>query len=142
MLELQPDHIGKGDASSTSDHFMESDGIAYAGLHLLIDLWGAQRLDQVGFIEETLRQAVQVAEAELLHLHLHRFETGGGISGVAVLAESHISVHTWPERGYAAFDIFMCGQTHPEQAAQLIERCFQPEKMSVRTYRRGLISGG
>ena len=56
------------------------------------------------------------AGATLLHIHLHTFTDGGGISGVAVLAESHISVHTWPEKGYAAFDVFMCGDAEPRKA--------------------------
>jgi len=60
-------------------------------------------------MEATLREAVLQAGATLLHIHLHHFTPNGGISGVAVLAESHISVHTWPERNFAAFDVFMCG---------------------------------
>jgi S-adenosylmethionine decarboxylase proenzyme len=53
--------------------------------------------------------------ATLLHIHLHHFEPNGGVSGVAVLAESHISIHSWPKRGYAALDIFMFrhGQSGP-----------------------------
>ena len=66
----------------TRDHFVQSNGQMYAGTHLLLDLWGASRLDDVDYIEQTLRQAVQAAGAELLHIHLHRFTQGGGISGV------------------------------------------------------------
>ena len=55
-----------------------------------------------------------------MHLHLHRFEKEQGISGVAVLAESHISVHTWPGKKFIAFDIFMCGDTKPELAAKYL----------------------
>ena len=62
------------------------------------------------------------AKATLLHIHLHHFSEGGGISGVAVLAESHISVHTWPERAFAAFDIFMCGNTEPHRAMRVLEK--------------------
>ncbi len=60
-----------------------------------------------------------------LHIHLHKFEDGGGISGVAVLAESHISVHTWPEKGFAAFDVFMCGNAEPRKALDVFKRVFE-----------------
>lgn len=122
----------------TSDHFVEQNGETFAGTHLLIDLWGANRLQDTEFIEQTLRHAILAAGAELLHIHLHRFASGGGISGVAVLAESHIGLHTWPERGYAAFDIFMCGKARPEQAARVIETAFKPERAIVHQHRRGL----
>jgi len=123
----------------TRDHFVQSNGQMYAGTHLLLDLWGASRLDDVDYIEQTLRQAVQAAGAELLHIHLHRFTQGGGISGVAVLAESHISVHTWPERDYAAFDIFMCGRARPALAARSIEQRLHPRSCTTHQHRRGLI---
>ena len=54
------------------------------------------------------RECIRAAGATLLHIHLHHFTPNNGVSGVAVLAESHISVHTWPESGFAAFDVFMC----------------------------------
>ena len=79
-----------------------------AGVHLIVDLYEAQHLDDIDHIEATLRRCVQAASATLLHIHLHHFQPNG-VSGVAVLAESHISIHTWPEAGYAALDVFMCG---------------------------------
>src|SRR5262249_23318295 len=91
------------------DHFITREGLTYAGQHLIVDMWDGQGFDDKEFIEQTFRQAVEAAKATLLHIHLHGFSGGGGVSGVAVLAESHISIHTWPERGYAAVDIFMCG---------------------------------
>jgi S-adenosylmethionine decarboxylase len=126
-------------AGEPSDHFVHRDGVSFAGTHLLLDLWGAQHLGDADFIEATLRQATAAAGAELLHIHLHSFSVGGGVSGVAVLAESHISVHTWPERSYAAFDVFMCGETEPEKAVRVIEVCFQPERSSVVLHRRGVV---
>jgi len=68
-------------------------------VHLLIDLYRASRLSDIDHIERTLRECVEAAGATLLHIHLHHFEPNGGVSGVAVLAESHISIHTWPENG-------------------------------------------
>ena len=79
------------------------------------------------------------ANATLLHLHLHHFSPCGGISGVAVLAESHISVHTWPERGYAAFDVFMCGDAEPELTIPVLKRAFKPKKMTISEHLRGVV---
>ena len=91
-------------ATEDADHFITRDGVTFAGHHLIIDLWEAEGLDDHARIEKAMRDAVDAAGATLLHIHLHTFEPNGGISGVAVLAESHISVHTWPEKGYAAFE--------------------------------------
>jgi S-adenosylmethionine decarboxylase len=91
-------------------------------------------------METALREAVEVCGATLLHIHLHHFTPNGGISGVAVLAESHISVHTWPERGYAAFDVFMCGDARPELAIGVLQRAFTPESIDVHEHRRGKVS--
>lgn len=108
----------------------------YSGVHLIIDLYGANRLNEIAFIENTMRQCVAKAGATLLHIHLHPFEPNG-VSGVAVLAESHISVHTWPEDNYAAFDVFMCGDTRPEVCADILKTAFQAERIEVTELLRG-----
>ncbi len=77
------------------------------------------------------------AGATLLHIHLHHFTPNGGVSGVAVLAESHISIHTWPERDYAALDVFMCGDSQPEKAIPVLERAFEPDTVEVGEHLRG-----
>ena len=87
-------------------------GVRCAGVHLIIDLHGAERLDDLEHIETTLRRCVEASRATLLHIHLHHFQPNG-VSGVAVLAESHISIHTWPDANYAALDVFMCGSADP-----------------------------
>ena len=119
------------------DFFCERDGVAYAGTHLIIDLVRAERLDDLAHIEHTLRRCVEVAGATLLHIHLHHFTPNGGVSGVAVLAESHISIHSWPEYGYAALDIFMCGQTNPRAAIDVMKAAFSPRKVVVKEQLRG-----
>ena len=86
-----------------------------AGRHYIADFYGAQQLDDIDVMGNALTQAAQIAGATLLHVHLHTFADGGGITGVALLAESHISVHTWPELNYAAFDAFMCGNANPKK---------------------------
>jgi S-adenosylmethionine decarboxylase len=121
------------------DHFIKRNGLEFAGTHLLVDLWGASHLDDLDVMENTLRSAVKAADATLLHIHLHHFTPQGGISGVAVLAESHISVHTWPERRFAAFDVFMCGDSKPEKAVTIIKNVFQPEQILVHENLRGVV---
>ena len=128
---------GTEDADAVKDFWIEEDGCRFAGRHLIVDLWGAERLDDLPHIEATLREAVDAANATLLHIHLHHFTPNGGVSGVAVLAESHISIHSWPERGYAALDVFMCGDARPEQAIPVLKRAFRPAEVTVDTLRRG-----
>ena len=127
-------------ASVAPDHFAEQDGQVFAGAHVLLDLWGASRLDDARHIERAMRRAVDVSGATLLHLHLHRFGDGGGVTGVAVLAESHITVHTWPERGFAAFDVFMCGGCRPDLAAEVLRSAFEPARTEMSVERRGVVA--
>ena len=119
------------------DHFIVRDGQRCAGVHLIIDVHGARRLDDREHIEEAMRRCVVAAGATLLHIHLHRFSPEG-VSGVAVLAESHISVHTWPENGYAAFDVFMCGDAKPEACVPILGEAFDAERVEVRELLRGV----
>lgn len=120
------------------DHFVSKDGLRYAGTHLLVDLWGAKNLDDADTIERAFKECIDACGATLLYLHLHCFSENGGISGVAVLAESHISIHTWPERGYAAIDIFMCGDAQPLKAVPILRRHFQPDNVQLGEQKRGL----
>ena len=122
------------------DYFVEKDGLCYAGTHLLIDLWGAKGLDDAEVVETALKRSVAACDATLLNLHLHRFSDSGGISGIAVIAESHISIHTWPERGYAAIDIFMCGACDPYRAIPELRRSFAPRSIQLSEQKRGLAS--
>lgn len=121
------------------DYFIERDGAVYAGTHLIVDLWGAKRLDDLDHVEATLKECVEAAGATLLHIHLHHFTPNYGISGVAVLAESHISIHSWPERDYAAMDIFMCGGAKPHKAIEVLRRAFSPDRIDVDEHLRGRV---
>lgn len=130
------------DATQTSsderyDHFIIKNGVRCAGTHIIIDLHEAQGLDDLELMEKALRDSVSEAKATLLHIHLHHFQPNGGISGVAVLAESHISVHSWPEAGYAAFDVFMCGDSEPEKAIEVLRTAFKPKRIVVSEHLRG-----
>lgn len=126
-----------GFPETRKDYFCHRDGERFAGTHLIVDLVKAERLDDLSHIEATLRRCVEVAGATLLHIHLHHFTPNGGVSGVAVLAESHISIHSWPEHGYAALDIFMCGETKPHEAVEVIRESFHPERVIVTEHLRG-----
>ncbi len=126
------------DHEGDKDYFIHKDGLRFAGTHLLLDLWGGERLDDIDHVEDVLLQCVQAAGATLLHTHLHHFTPNGGVTGVLVLAESHISIHTWPEEGFAALDIFMCGEARPHAAVPILKQGFQPEHMAISENRRGL----
>lgn len=108
------------------------------GRHVLADLSGidADKLASCGAIERLLRAAAEAAGAHVLHSHFHGFGPGQGVTGVALLAESHISIHTWPEHGYAAADIFMCGTAQPELALQVLRDALTPESCHVQTIER------
>ena len=119
------------------DHFVVRNGVRCAGAHLIIDLYDAERLDDLDHIEAALRRCVDEAGATLLHIHLHHFEPNGGVSGVAVLAESHISIHSWPENGYAALDVFMCGNAKPDACVPVLRDAFNPKRIAVSEVLRG-----
>lgn len=130
-----PDHpelAGNTDA----DHFITRDGKVYAGTHLIIEVVDGDGLDEQDRIEQAMRDCVDACGATLLHIHLHRFNPMG-VSGVAVLAESHISVHTWPERRYGAFDVFMCGDAEPHRAVDVLRDAFQAGDVRVQEFLRG-----
>ncbi len=124
-------------AQEPHDHFVVKNGTRCAGVHLIVDIYDAARLDDMDHIESALRRSVDAAGATLLHVHLHHFEPNGGVSGVAVLAESHISIHTWPERRYAAIDIFMCGKAKPEACVPILRQAFSPMQTAVNELLRG-----
>ena len=104
--------------------------------HLIIEVYGAKHLDDIKYIENVLKKCVSVANATLLNIKLHKFQPKG-VSGVAILAESHISIHTWPEHEYAAIDIFMCGKTKPEKCVDVLNKAFECEKIEVNKLLRG-----
>jgi S-adenosylmethionine decarboxylase len=124
-------------AEERDDHFVVRNGVRCAGAHLIIDLYDAKKLDDIELIEDALRRCVDAAGATLLHIHLHHFEPNGGVSGVAVLAESHISIHSWPENGYAALDVFMCGKARPEACVPVLRKAFKPKRIAVSEVLRG-----
>lgn len=118
------------------DHFIRRDGKVFAGTHLIIEVMKGTGLDCETRIQDAFRKSVEVCGATLLHIHTHKFSPQG-VSGVAVLAESHISVHTWPEIGYGAFDVFMCGDADPWKAVDVLKEAFETSNVEVRELLRG-----
>ncbi len=137
--ENQTIETSAGVPEESKDYFVERDGMKFAGTHLLVDLWGAKNLADPAHIDAALREAAIVAGATILHSHFHHFSPNGGVSGVVVLAESHISIHTWPERDFAAVDLFMCGACDPNDSLPVLQAAFSPTRMDVDEQRRGRV---
>jgi S-adenosylmethionine decarboxylase len=109
------------------------------GLHLLADFHGVEAalLCDGEALAKLMRDAAAAAGATVLGTHFHGFGNRMGVTGVVLLAESHLSVHTWPENRYAAFDIFMCGELKPRVALNLLARAMGPTRSDVQEVRRG-----
>ncbi len=116
---------------------MSTDPDHLPGLHLIVDLYGAIGLDDTEFLETTLHAAAGAAGATVLAGHLHHFGEGHGVTGILLLAESHISIHTWPETGYAAVDIFLCGRSDAHRAAAYLREVLRPERVVITEIARG-----
>jgi S-adenosylmethionine decarboxylase len=128
--------VVKNAAQHGHGHLAVRNGVRCAGVHLIVDLHGADGLDDIDLIEATLRRCVEAAQATLLHIHLHHFQPNG-VSGVAVLAESHISIHTWPDLRYAALDVFMCGKASPDACIPVLREAFKAKRVEVNEILRG-----
>ena len=111
----------------------------YAGVHLIIELWRANHLNSLPKIKEVLEKCVTACNATLLNVDLHEFSPNQGVSGVAILQESHISIHTWPEFKYAALDIFVCGTIDPYKAVPVIKEMLTPEDIQIVEIKRGIL---
>lgn len=109
------------------------------GRHLLADFHGvaADRLVDVAAIETLLRAAAAAAGATPVAGHFHPFGPGLGVTGVLLLQESHLSIHTWPEHGFAAVDVFMCGGARPEKAVETIAGALAARSVELREIARG-----
>ena len=106
------------------------------GRHILIESFGGHARLDAEALKGLMRRAARAGGANVLSCHMHGFGTDGGVTGVALLAESHITVHTWPERSYAAFDVFMCGDCDADKAADVIARAAPNARLAVRALDR------
>lgn len=108
------------------------------GTHLLAEYRGidAAVLDDLAALEAILVEAARAAGARVIDQRFHRFE-GGGVSGFLLLAESHVSIHTWPSEGRAAVDVYTCGDARPQRAHEVFLARLGPNAVEVVTLRRG-----
>ncbi|WP_320666846.1 adenosylmethionine decarboxylase [Prochlorococcus sp. MIT 1307] len=108
------------------------------GKHCILELYECDtaRLNDEAFLRTTITTSAKMSGATLLNLITHRFEPQG-VTGLALLAESHISIHTWPENGYAAVDVFTCGDhTMPEKACEILRQEFLARRFSLKSFQR------
>ena len=129
LSELHPNPGWKGPTPQATD---------MVGKHCILELYECDpsRLDDEAFLRTSITTAANIAGATLLNLITHRFEPQG-VTGLALLAESHISIHTWPESGYAAVDVFTCGDhTMPEQACAVLSEALQSKRHALRSFLR------
>ncbi|RLF83639.1 S-adenosylmethionine decarboxylase proenzyme [Thermococci archaeon] len=114
------------------------------GMHVVLDLYECdpQILDDIEKIEEILTEAAEVANATVIDKRFHKFSPQG-VSGVVVVSESHIAIHTWPEHGYAAVDVYTCGNhTMPLKASEYIIRKLKCKRPTLVKLDRGLLFKG
>ncbi|MCK8600542.1 adenosylmethionine decarboxylase [Desulfoferrobacter suflitae] len=111
------------------------------GKHLIVELYGcsSELLNNLVQVEKILIEAVELSKATIVQPVFHHFSPHG-VSGVVVIAESHFTIHTWPEYGYCALDIFTCGeQIDPDESLQFMKERFQAQNMSVMEIKRGTL---
>ena len=110
------------------------------GTHLLLELRECNPafLDDIDYVKDAMVSAARVVEAQIIGESFHRFKPQG-VTGVLAIAESHLSIHTWPEHNYAAADIFTCGTSRkPRQAAQLLIDRLESKKPAIIEQQRGV----
>lgn len=107
------------------------------GRHIILEMWGCQNLDSPEVAERALRDMVDALDVHLLDLKVYPFSPVG-VTGMAIVSESHLVIHTWPEYGYAAVDVFTCGAPRdPEAAIDVLREHFHPERVGVMEINRG-----
>ena len=118
--------------------FSNDQKLSHQGKHLLLELYKCDysKLNDESFLRCTINKAAKLARATVLNLQSNKFEPQG-VTAIALLAESHISIHTWPESNYSAVDIFTCGQNMlPELASQYLIEALKAEEHFLRVIKR------
>jgi len=111
--------------------------IQHAGVHLIAEFWNGRIIEDKKEIKKILISAVEKANCTPLNIVIHKFEPQG-ITGVVLLAESHLTLHSWPEYNYVAIDIFTCGdRAVPDKALDYLKEIFAPEKVEIQKVERG-----
>lgn len=110
-----------------------------AGIHILLDFYGAKNINSMKFVKKSLVEAIRASKFKLIKINLHKFSPHG-VSGVAIIAESHISIHTWPEYNFAAIDIFVCGGKNARPAIKSLKKAFKPKRAVCNEILRGKLT--
>jgi len=114
----------------------------YAGVHILADFWDCNIIDSITEIEDIIREATIRSNSTLLKVDSFKFDPQG-VTSFAILAESHISIHTWPEKNYYAIDIFTCGdEAMPEKAIDYFKFVLNPGRVEIKKNKRGNFTRG
>lgn len=125
-------------------NFPEESRATYLGAHAILDIWveshNIKYLKDAEFLEMIMRESALAAGATILNSKFHSFGIDAGITGMLILSESHISVHTWPEKGFLAFDVFMCGKSDPSIAIKTLISNFSIKKKITNFILRGIES--
>lgn len=109
------------------------------GRHYLVELWDADNLDRLDVIEEALVETVRATGGTLLDVRTVPFPNGG-CSAVAIIAESHVTIHTWPEYGYAAVDLFTCSAKMDADAGlEVLKKYLSPKRVQLTEVLRGIL---
>lgn len=110
------------------------------GRHILAEIYGCDKeiLDDKEYIERTMVNSALKSGAEVREVAFHKFNPQG-VSGVVIISESHLTIHTWPELGYAAVDVFTCGDTiNPWDACNYLTEKFKAKNMTATEVKRGI----
>lgn len=120
---------------------IERYGAQYLGTHLLVELWdcSSEALSDPEEVEAVLRRAASATGATIISGHFHHFGPNSGVTGVLVLSESHLSIHSWPELAYAALDVFVCGDCDPRKAVPELQSGFSAQRIQVFEQLRGIL---
>ena len=141
--ELHPNPGWPDSYKSHDAEIIHANSSESIGRHCILELYQCDhaKLNDEAFIRTTITSSAKIAGATLINLVTHSFKPQG-VTGLALLAESHISIHTWPEIGYAAIDVFTCGDhTMPEKACKVLFKDFLAKNFSFKNIAREIPSG-
>ena len=112
----------------------------YSGIHLIAEFWHGKNIEDPKELKQILIGAVKQANNTPLNIAVHKFQPQG-ITGIVLLAESHLAIHTWPEFNYAAIDVYTCGgKANPEKALEYLKEKLQPKRVEVKKIKRGKVT--
>ena len=106
-------------------------------IHIIADFYNVTNLPDIKKIELEMINAAKLSNSKILNTSFHQFKNMNGVTGVIILAESHISIHTWPEISFVSIDAFMCGDTKPMKSIEYLKKVFIPLKSDIKELERG-----